>query len=80
MKYSPERREAHPAQVAATDNRPLAEVAEKGISDENDRDEKVEERSREAVKQYKRRPCQLELGLKREETAPVENSALLTLR
>ncbi|SES94713.1 Transposase [Marinobacter segnicrescens] len=46
----------------------------------NDRDEKVEQRSREAVKQEKKRTRQLERELKRKEAALAETAALLTLR
>jgi transposase-like protein len=46
----------------------------------NDRDEKVEKRSREAVKQEKNRTRQLERELKRKEAALAETAALLTLR
>lgn len=46
----------------------------------NDRDEKVEKRSREAVKHEQKRTRQLERELKRKNAALAETAALLTLR
>lgn len=46
----------------------------------NERDERLEKRTREAVKQEKKRTRQLERELKRKEAALAETAALLTLR